>query len=180
MEGSSMSRTLFPSRTRIVLVLVSTILAMVAVPATARAYVSESYKFNGWEYWATTTVGYFAGNARGSEGDPAAWEARIEHTVQTIPVGYITGGYAQLLSSDLTRVRGDFSGGKLRLIDEGAGSCGNLTHKVRGALVDVTRSDNGQVGTGLLVGRLIHYRVSILGICTAYAARAYGTIYLTF
>lgn len=52
------------------------------------------------------------------------WKASIEHTVKTIPEGSITGGDAPLVTSDLTRIRGDFSGGKLRLVSGGSGSCG--------------------------------------------------------
>lgn len=151
-----------------------------AFPATASAAVSSSYAFHGYEIWATSTVGTFTGTAKGSDGDQAAWEAAIEHTVETIPVGYITGGYAQLTTSDLTYIRGDFTGGTLRLIDDGDGSCGNLTHRVRGTLANVVRSDTGAVGTGLLRGKLIHYRTRILGVCVIYAASASGTIYLYF
>jgi hypothetical protein len=151
-----------------------------ALPATASAAVSSSYAFSGYEVWATSTVGTFAGTATGSSGDHAAWKAAIQHTVATIPVGYITGGYAQLLTSDLTTIRGTFSGGQLRLIDDGEGICGNLTHKVRGTLTDVVRSDTGAVGTGLFTGRLVHYRVQILGSCIAYSASARGTISLYF
>jgi hypothetical protein len=161
----------------------SAVLAMTAVaalPGTAAAAVSPSYQFSGYEVWATSTVGTFVGTATGSAGDQATWQAAIEHTVETIPVGYITGGYAQLLTSDLTHVRGDFSGGRLRLIDDGEGSCGNLVHKVRGKLTNVVRSDTEAVGTGLMVGKLVHYRTMIFGACVAYSASARGTISLDF
>jgi hypothetical protein len=155
-------------------------IATLAFPAVVSAAVSSKYAFSGYEVWATSTVGTFTGTATGTDGDRAVWEAAIEHTVVTQPVGYITGGYAQLVTDDLTYVRGDFTGGSLRLVDDGDGSCGNLTHKVRGILENVTRSDRGAIGTGVFKGKLIHYRINVFGICTAYAASATGTILLYF
>jgi hypothetical protein len=172
------------SRTRLQLraplVVALAIAASLATPAPASAAVSSSYAFQGLEVWATTTVGTFVGTATGSAGDQAAWKAAIEHTVVTQPFGYITGGYAQVVTTDLTKVRGNFSGGRLTLIDDGEGTCGNLTHRVRGTLTNVLRTDTGRTGTGLLVGKLVHYRLRILGVCIAYSASARGTISLSF
>ncbi len=165
---------------RAFLAVLAAAVATFGTPSSASAAVSSSYFFVGAEIWATHTVGTFVGEASGSRGDIAGWKAAIEHTVETIPDGDITGGYAQLITSDLTYIRGTFSGGKLVLVDDGPGSCGDLTHKVRGRLIKVRRSDTGAVGTGLLVGRLIHYRVSILGNCIPYSATARGTIYLYY
>ena len=165
---------------RALLAVLAAIVATLGTPSTASAAVSSSYSFIGAEVWATHTVGTFVGEANGSRGDIAAWKAAIEHTVKTIPFGDVTGGYAQLITTDLTYVRGTFSGGRLWLVDDGPGSCGDLTHKVRGRLVNVRRSDTGAIGTGLLIGRLVHYRVSILGNCIPYSATARGTIYLYF
>jgi hypothetical protein len=177
-----MDRTRYPfRRAGAPLMLVAVLVAALALPATTQAAVSRSYTFNGYEVWATSTVGTFVGTARGSAGDLAAWRAAIEHTVEISPTGEITGGYAELRTSDLTLVRGDFApGGKLRLVSEGSGSCGNLTHEVKGNLVDVVRSDTGAVGTGRLVGTLVHYRTSILGRCVNYSASANGKITLNF
>jgi hypothetical protein len=174
-----------PPRHRLGLIARVPLVALVAVttlafPTTASAAVSPSYAFSGYEIWATSTVGTFAGQARGADGDTAAWKASIEHTVQTIPDGRITGGTAELVTSDLTYIHGEFTGGRLWLVDDGEGSCGDLTHKVRGKLANVTRSDGGAIGTGLFKGRLIHYRAPILGQCIAYSASARGTIYLYF
>ncbi len=165
---------------RTLIAIVTALLAMLGTPSAASAAVSSSYFFVGAEVWATHTVGTFAGNAVGSRGDLAAWQAAIEHTVQTIPDGDITGGYARLVTTDLTYIRGTFGSGKLTLIDDGPGSCGDLTHRVRGRLINVRRSDTGAVGTGLLVGRLVHYRASVFGNCIPYSATAQGTIYLYF
>jgi hypothetical protein len=161
-------------------VLAAALLAALAMPATAQAAVSRSYSFSGYEVWATSTVGTFAGTATGSSGDLATWRAAIEHTVVVSPTGEITGGYAELLTSDLTRVRGTFSKGTLTLVSEGSGSCGTLTHEVEGKLVNVVRSDTGAVGKGKLKGILTHYRISLFGQCFAYSASARGTISLAF
>jgi hypothetical protein len=162
------------------LALGASLLVAMATPAGASAAVSRSYSIAGVEVWATVTVGTFVGTASGSKGDSATWQAAIEHTPVTIPSGDITGGYARLLTTDLTFVEGQFTGGWLRLIDDGPGSCGDLTHKVRGKLSNVTRSDKPRVGGGLFVGRLVHYRVSLLGSCIPYAASATGKIRLHF
>jgi hypothetical protein len=147
---------------------------------TAYAHVSPRYLVFGVEVWATPTVGTFVGEAVGSDGDVAVWRASIEHTVQTQPSGDITGGRAVVRTSDLTRVTGKFKRGTLRLIDDGGDGCGALTHRVRGRLSRVTRSDTGAVGNGVMRAILVHYRVSILGRCIAYSATAEGTITLSF
>jgi hypothetical protein len=154
--------------------------AALALPGGALAKVSGSYSVAGIEVWATVTVGTFVGTAVGSDGDLATWQASIAHTPETQPVGYITGGYARLITNDLTRVRGNFTSGSLRLVDDGPGDCGDLTHRVRARLTGVTRSDSPKVGTGWFIGKLIHFRVSIFGRCIPYSATATGTISLSF
>jgi len=155
------------------------LIASLALPAAASAAVSKSYAFSGIEVWATATVGTFTGTATGWKGDSALWRASIEHSVQTQPVGDITGGYAELLTSDGTDVRGEFSGGTFTLTSASDG-CANLTHYVDGTLKDVVRSDSRKVGTGTLVGTLIHYRYWLLGTCVIYSASVSGTITLSF
>ncbi|MGZ5422762.1 MAG: hypothetical protein ACXWDF_11380 [Aeromicrobium sp.] len=177
---SSSLKLPFAHRRLVAFVLGATVVMAMALPVGARAAVSHSYAINGIEVWATVTVGTFVGTATGSRGDKATWQAAIEHTPETIPSGRITGGYARLLTSELTFINGRFTGGRLRLLDDGEGACGDLTHKVRGKLGGVTRSDSSVVGTGLFVGRLVHYRVSVFGNCIPYAATASGTISLTF
>ena len=178
-RGGSMRH--YRSRTRLTLAIASGLVAALVLSQSALAAVSATYKFAGVEVWATHTVGTFVGAAVGSAGDGATWRAAIEHTVQTQPSGSITGGYAELVTTDLTRIRGDFSKGTLTLISIGSGACGNLTHKVWGKLVRVTRSDRaGAIGTGRLVGKLVHYRIMVFGNCIAYSASAKGTFYLNF
>jgi hypothetical protein len=168
------------SRSRLGFVIPLVVLAYLALPAAAAAAVSRWYDFSGVEIWATSTVGTFAGRAEGSRHDSATWVASIVHTVVTQPQGSITGGYADLVTSDLTHVHGDFIGGTLTLVSTGSGSCGNLTHDVDGMLDDVTRSDSGRIGTGSFVGTLIHYRTWVFGSCVTYSASASGRITLHF
>jgi len=117
-----MHRAIYRSRTRLTLALVCALVPALLLPQSAFAAVSARYAFTGLQVWATSTVGTFAGAAVGSAGDGATWKAAIQHTVQTIPSGSITGGYASLLTTDLTRVRGDFSTGTLTLVSTGTGS----------------------------------------------------------
>jgi hypothetical protein len=106
--------------------------------------------------------------------------ARIEHTVKTQPKGRITGGWATLYTSELHRIHGRFSRGRLRLVDDGGTNCGDLRHSVKARLVEVTRSDSGATGAGRLKATLIHYRVEIFGTCVAYSASVSGSITLSF
>jgi hypothetical protein len=168
------------SRSRLGFLIPLVVLAYLALPAAAAAAVSRWYDFTGVEIWATSTVGTFAGSAEGARHDSATWQASIEHTVETQPQGYITGGYANLVTSDLTRLHGDFTGGTLTLVSTGSGSCGNLTHDINGILDNVTRSDSGRVGRGSFVGTLIHYRAWVLGSCVIYSASASGRITVHF
>ena len=156
------------------------VLLLLGSSGVARAHVSETYAIVGAEVWATPTVGTFVGEAVGSDGDLAVWRASIEHTVKTQPSGRITGGRAVVRTSDLTRVVGVFTRGRLVLIDDGGAGCGDLTHRVRGRLSDVARSDTNAVGTGRFRAILVHYRASILGHCFAYSATVRGAISLTF
>jgi hypothetical protein len=156
------------------------VVLLLSSSATATAHVSRAYAIVGVEVWATPTVGTFVGEAVGSGGDLAVWRASIEHTVQTQPFGLITGGRAIVRTSDLTKVTGRFTRGRLVLIDDGGEGCGDLTHRVRGRLRGVTRSDANAVGTGRFRAILVHYRASILGHCIAYSATAQGTITFEF
>ena len=162
------------------LVLPPVLAILLVLPGSASAAVSRYYTFAGAEVWATSTVGTFVGLSLGSTGDYGSWRASIEHSVQTEPQGWITGGYAEVYTSDLTHVRGDFTGGTLVLVSTGSGPCGMLTHDIYGTLANVVRSDSTRVGTGSFVGRLFHYRVWVLGTCLIYSASVSGTMTLSF
>jgi hypothetical protein len=153
--------------------------ASVGVTSTASAAtVSGTYAIRGYEYYATTTQGRFAGTATGDTGDSATWRAIVDHTPLTT-TAEITGGYADLLTSRLVAMRGTFSGGSVVLVSEEAG-CGTQTYDVHGTFKKVSRSDSRRMGSGTFSATLTHYRVSVLGSCQTYAAEVRGTISLAF
>ena len=121
-----MPRMRVGSQTRVTFTfaLVGALIAALLLTQSTLAAVSQRYQFTGLEVWFTSTVGTFVGAAAGSSGDGATWKADIRHTVETIPSGSITGGYAELLTTDLTKVHGDFSSGTLTLVSTGSGTCG--------------------------------------------------------
>jgi hypothetical protein len=168
----------FPRRMTTVALLAVLAIALAAPASAAAATVSSSYAIRGAEYYATSTQGRFAGTARGSTGDTAAWRAIVDHTPLTT-TATITGGSATLVTSRLVTIRGQFSGGT---VDQTSGfeGCTNQTYDVAGTLANVTRSDTGAVGTGAFDATLTHYRAWIWGRCVTYSATVSGVISLSF
>lgn len=152
--------------------------AMALPMSAAAATVSESYAITGYEYFATSTQGRFAGTARGSSGDRATWNAVVNHTPLTT-TSTITGGYADLATSNLVHVHGLFTGGTVTQTG-GFTGCTNQTYDVVGTLGTVTRSDSNTTGTGSFSATLTHYRTSVFGRCVVYSASVRGTITLSF
>jgi hypothetical protein len=144
----------------------------------AAATISTSYAIHGYEYYATSTQGRFAGTASGSSGDRATWNAVVNHTRLT-DTASITGGYADLVTSRLVHIHGTFSGGSVALAAQQPG-CGTQTYEVVGTLTNVTRSDSPRTGTGDFSATLTHYRAAIFGSCIVYSASVSGTIGLSF
>jgi hypothetical protein len=154
------------------------ILAMAFPVSAAAATVSESYAIRGFEYFATSTQGRFAGKASGSSGDSAAWNAVVDHTPLTTTTT-ITGGYADLATSNGVLLHGQFSGGSATQTG-GFTGCTNQTYDVVGTLEPVTRSDSNQTGTGSFNATLTHYRTSVFGRCIVYSASVAGVITFSF
>jgi hypothetical protein len=168
-----------PRRRRLGLTSIAVAFALaLAVPSATLAAVSSSYAIRGFEVAATSTVGTFVGTASGTDGDSAAWRAVVEHTPLTTQAS-VTGGNAQLVTSDGTTVRGSFTGGKVKQLT-GLTGCENQTYKVVGRLSDVRRSDTGEMGSGTFEAKLTHHRASILGRCIVYSATVRGTLSLSF
>jgi hypothetical protein len=166
------------SRLRLVLAPIA-LAAAVAVPGTVlAATVSDTYTIRGAEYYATSTQGRFGGTASGNTGDSATWQATVNHTALT-NTAEITSGTARLVTSRLVIVRGEFAGGDVTLVSRQTG-CGTETFAVDGSLVNVTRSDSSDVGTGEFTATLTHYRASIFGVCRTYSATVRGTIEVDF
>lgn len=145
-----------------------------AIPALA--VVSPTYSIVGAEYFATATEGRFAGTGTGSGGDYITWNARIVHTPLTT-TAEITGGSASVVTSDLTRLTGQFSGGSVTLRSAEPG-CGREWYDVTGSLKKIRRSDVPGNGTGSFVAVLTHYRASVFGRCVTYSATVIGTVAL--
>ena len=154
------------------------IVAMAFPISAAAATVSDSYAITGFEYFATSTQGRFAGKASGSSGDRATWNAVVNHTPLTT-TSTITGGYADLATSNLVRVHGLFSGGTVTQTG-GFSGCTNQTYDVVGTLANVTRSDSNENGTGSFSATLTHHRTSVFGRCVVYSASVRGEITLSF
>jgi|SRR5829696_7939054 len=153
-------------------------LSILAAQSAAAATVSSEYAIHGYEYYATSTQGRFAGTATGSSGDSGTWNAVINHTPLTTSAT-ITGGYADLVTSNLVRIHGTFAGGSAELRSE-VGDCGTQTYDVVGTLKKVTRSDSHRRGTGTFAATLTHYRTLLFGSCIVYSASVDGVIGLSF
>jgi hypothetical protein len=151
---------------------------LAAAPVAAAATVSSGYTLTGYEYYATSTQGRFAGSATGNTGDTATWNAVVNHT-QLTTSATITGGSARLVTSRLVSISGTFTGGTVQLAYQGPG-CGIQRYAVTGTLANVTRTDSAEVGTGLFSATLTHYRTRVLGSCMVYSASVTGTISLSF
>jgi hypothetical protein len=165
-------------------------MALLAVAAaalslgTARASAAQTYgdTLGGYEYWATSTDGRFAGTASGAL--PGTWNANVQHTplcLSCAPTATITGGgfsLATLVDSVPTLVTGDFTGGTVQVLNSGP-NCTNQTFAVRGVLGHVGTWYGGG-GTGTFNVTLTHFRRSFFGSCITYGASVAGTLTVTF
>jgi hypothetical protein len=159
-------------------------LATLALCAPASTLAAQAYgdTISGYEYYATSTDGKFAGSAAGAL--PGAWNADVQHTplcVSCTPTATITGGsfsLATTLNSIPALVTGVFSGGTVQVIDVGAG-CTNQSFAVNGILGNVGPWYSGS-GSGTFSATLTHYRRPIFGTCITYAASVTGTLLLNF
>ena len=163
------------------LILVALVVLAVAAPQSALA-ATYGDTVSGYEYYATSTDGRFAGTASGSL--PGAWNANVQHTALCIsctPTATITGGTFALsttLHSVPTVVTGKFTGGAINVTNVGTG-CTKQTFAIKGKLTHVGPWNQG-VGSGTFTATLTHYRHSILGHCITYAASVSGTLSLSF
>jgi hypothetical protein len=173
-----MKQLLSARRLRLVALPVGLWLAIAFPALTAAATVSQSYAITGYEYYATSTQGRFAGTAAGSSGDTAAWNAVVSHTPLTT-TATITGGTADLATSNLVTLHGLFSGGTVTQTS-GFSGCTNQTYEIAGSLKQVSRSDSNRRGKGTFTATLTHYRVSVLGACVVYSASVEGVINFAF
>jgi hypothetical protein len=163
------------------LILIALIVLVVAPPASAIA-ATYGDTVTGYEYYATSTDGRFAGTASGVL--PGAWDANVKHTALCLsctPTATITGGTFSLatnLHGVPTLVTGKFTGGTIEVTNIGAG-CTKQTFAIRGKLARAGPWNWGN-GSGSFRATLTHYRHSILGHCITYAASVGGTLSLSF
>ncbi len=152
------------------------------VPGTAVAATTYTDSIAGYEYYATSTDGKFAGRASGAL--PGYWNADVQHTPLCISCGTtatITGGsfsVASTLNGSYTVITGRFTGGTVQVNDSGAG-CKNQVFTVKGILGSVGPWGGGS-GSGSFAATLTHYRQAVFGSCVTYAASVTGTVSLTF
>jgi len=168
-------------RMKALLALATVALAMLA-PARAVAAPTYTDTLGGYEYWATSTEGRFAGTAAGDL--PGTWNATVQHTplcISCSPTATITGGSVSLATAVgviPTLVTGTFTGGTVQVLNPGAG-CTNQTFAVSGVLGDVGTWSSGS-GTGTFAVTLTHFRRSLFGRCITYGASVHGTLSVTF
>jgi hypothetical protein len=161
------------------LLAIATVAAAIAPAATASTTYVDT--LTGYEYWATSTDGKFAGTASGSL--PGTWNADVQHTALclTCPqTATITGGgfsLSTVFHYVPTLVTGAFTGGTVQVRDSGAG-CTNQTFAVNGVLGNVTTWWSS--GSGTFAVTLTHYRRYVLGSCVTYGASITGTLSVSF
>ena len=164
------------------LVLVVVAATHALVPARVSASSTYTDALSGYEYWASSTDGKFAGTASGALS--GGWNADVQHTALCLscsPTATITGGSFSLttvLRDVPTLVTGRFTGGTVQVVDPGA-NCTRQTFTVSGLLGDVGAWWSGS-GGGTFGVTLTHYRRSIFGRCVTYGASVAGTLAISF
>ena len=153
-------------------------LGLTAIPEVALAATTYSDTIAGREFFATTTVGGFAGTAAGDL--PGSWLAIVEHTPLST-TATITGGnftLATTIAEEPATVSGTFSGGTVTQTG-GFTDCQNQTYDVHGVLANVGVGAGG-TGSGTFDATLTHLRTSFFGRCFTYGARVVGMVSLMF
>jgi hypothetical protein len=158
--------------------------AATLVLGTPAASAAQTYgdTIGGYEYYATSTDGKFAGTAAGTL--PGDWNADVRHTALCIsctPTATITGGSFSLVAilNDLpTLVTGSFVGGTVQVTNPGP-DCTDQTFAVNGGLGSVGPWYSGS-GGGTFAATLTHHRYRLFGSCVTYAASIAGTLTLSF
>lgn len=151
-----------------------------AVPAAASASTTYTDTASGYEYYATSTEGRFAGSATGPL--PGYWNAVVDHTPLS-PNATVTGGSVDLattVNGSPAVVEGTVTpGGTVTRLNPGATGCVDQYYAVDLSLGSVGVNSPGS-GTGGFGGTLIHHRDSVFGYCVTYSATISGTLTLTF
>jgi hypothetical protein len=169
---------------RLVVLAVAALMAVLVLPSAANAATTAattttySDHANGYEYYATSTEGRFAGWASGAL--PGAWRATVDHTPLS-PGGTVTGGSFSLSTARNgvpTYVYGLVTGGSVTRENPGATGCVDQYYAVDLTLGAVTANGSGS-GSGSFAGTLVHHRRSVYGYCVTYSATISGPLSLT-
>ena len=176
-----------------ILATIGSTLLMLLIAATPAAAATHRSVITGFEFYATSTQGRFAGSAtgQGANGLTGAWSIVVDHTSlsgcgqanQTC--GRVTGGgFSLVVANPNEVVSGSFNGqttedqlDRIRLIEPGAG-CSNQRFEILDGLHNVGAWEH--TGTGGFSAILTHYRHSIFGQCITYSATVQGTVLLDF
>ena len=177
---------------KILATLGSTFLMMVIAATPASAGMHRSV-ITGFEFYATSTQGRFAGSAagQGADGLTGAWSIVVDHTnlngcwYANQTCGRVTGGSFSLVVPNPTEVvSGAFNSrttedqpDTIVLVDPGS-YCRNQVFRIVDGLHNVGTWEHS--GTGGFAAYLTHYRHSIFGQCITYSATVQGTVELDF
>jgi hypothetical protein len=162
--------------------LAAVLAAAVSSGAAAAEKTSYADTITGYEFFATSTHGDFAGTASGSL--PGAWTISVRHArlcLSCTPTATIAGGSVSLVSrlgGDPVLVRGTFAAGTVQVTNPGAG-CTNQTFTVNGVLRGVGTAGR-RSGSGTFTATLTHHRRRLFGRCVTYAASVKGTLAVIF
>jgi hypothetical protein len=156
-------------------VLSAAIAAAATLLAATTAFAVSTYldTASGNETMATSTQGWFSGNATGDL--PGSWSATIVHTPLAVcsspcQAATISGGSFSLkttLNLVSTTVTGHFQNGTVSQTG-GFTGCTNQTFDVLGNLNNV--GPGGGSGTGRFAATLTHYRFQFFSSCITYGA----------
>jgi hypothetical protein len=155
---------------------------VLCVPASAVAAQTYNDTIGGYEYFATSTDGRFAGTASGALS--GYWNTDVQHTTlcgTCTPTATISGGsfsLATTLDGSYTLITGKFTGGSVNVTNPGA-NCTKQTFAVDGVIGSVGTWYSGS-GLGTFSATLTHYRHWLFGSCITYFASIDGSISLTF
>jgi hypothetical protein len=153
---------------------------LLLIGAVADAATTYSDAISGFEYWATSTDGYFTGTASGDL--PGSFTTHVVHSPLTTTPATITGGSFTLytaIAGSATTVSGTFASGTVAQIDQNTHGCRDQHFAVTGTLANVGVDGTG-TGTGTFAATLTHYRTRINGECVTYFATITGSVSLTF
>jgi hypothetical protein len=172
---------------------IGTTLLLVLIGATPAAAGLHRSFVSGFEFYATSTQGRFAGSATAADanGLTGAWSIVVDHTSLShclrpyVPCAHVTGGTFSLVVLNPTEaVSGTFNSRAtddqpdvIELVDPGP-NCSNQRYWIADGLHNVGASDHR--GEGSFGAFLTHYRHSIFGQCITYSATVQGMVELDF